>query len=712
MTDTKDRVPPPVDYTATGWRSLREAMDAYASEQFGSGGVVAWTDFNPNNPGSLLFDVMAQVGEMLMYTLNAHAREQVIATLLRPQSFLNAAKAYDYVLRPADQSTCTVQITSDPGKIPYTLPATFQVNNSAPQNPVYFQPIADTQITEIVQNIPFIEGRQVTNELIGTSTGAPFQRFKVASSQVIYSTLQVIVGGVLWKEARNYSDLGSADQAYLLELDESGYTLIKFGDGLNGKVPANNSVIQCTYKTGGGPQGQVGVATLNNVVTPITGVLSVTNITAGIGGNAAQTVADGQKMLPGTIATLNRAIAQGDYAIQALNVPGVAKAVELAGDFASKQVLLPIAPSGGGMPSTTLKNQVIAFFRNVKALTFRVVPQNPYYLPLKLSLDLFVKPTYRQQLVLSQVTQYLLNALSFDAMDFGATVRLQDLYDALREGTLGLDGVAYVNITQLTATAEPRIEYGQANTGTGVFQNLAVSQAAARREWLIEVMQTTPYTRFRVTEKVLGESASMADAILSDDKANYITNQFVGAELNPNTHQNTTFTVLSNTPSTISVAGGLQSVAITGEPYSINRVQPASGKVLQTTVTTVSPAGQTRLYVASSTNFEPGDRIRIAQGTQQETAVISGIGSGGVYLDLVVPLQNGYEAGAVIDAFWQSQDGTLSFALAQGLVSFVVGDKWFIDTYAYLNDIEPRATDIPILTETNLAIRVVGGLSS
>jgi hypothetical protein len=83
-----------------------------------------------------------------------------------------------------------------------------------------------------------------------------------------------------------------------------------------------------------------------------------------------------------------------------------------------------------------------------------------------------------------------------------------------------------------------------------------------------------------------------------------------------------------------------------------------------------------------------------------------------VYFDLVAPLQNGYEAGAVIDAFWQSQDGTLSFALAQGLVSFVVGDKWFIDTYAYLNDIEPRATDIPILTEANLAIRVVGGLSS
>lgn len=711
MTTASDRTPPLVDYTATSWRSILDMIERYAQEKYGSGGQVAWTDFNPGNPGSLLFDAMAQVGEMAMFNLNASSRERVATTALRRQSFLDTAKAYDYELLDADQATVDVTVVSDPGALPYTLPMSFKVSNGDADDPVVFQPIADVAITTASQVASFIEGSEVSNELAGTSDGTQFQRIRLSSKPVIRGTLLVLVDGVEWDLYSNYVDMLATTMGYLLEDDEEGYTYLKFGDGINGKVPAISAEIRATYKVGGGSRGQVGANSIQTVVTPIAGVLSVTNVSAAVGGNDAQTVSDGQKALPQSVASMDRAVAIGDYAYQATRVPGVAKAIELPGSVALKEVLLPIAPSGGGTPTSVLKNQVVRYFRTVRPVTFKVVPLNPNYVNVKLAIDLFIKDTYRQPLVLGKAKNTILSLLSFDNMVFGGKIRLQELYHELRSDQYGLEGIDYVVITELTTIPTINIAYGQSNTGNGEVDNLVYTALRQRRTWLIAVDQISPYTGFTVTQRTSGVSTALTTKTLTDSKANWVTNEHVGKKLNPNTAQATTFTITSNTPSSLTITtGDLLSVALSDDAYAIDALDVVYGKVLTTTVDATSASGQKVLNVASTTNFAPGDMVLIRQGTQQEIGVVDTV-QAGVSLTLEANLAYTYTSGATVDTFWQATDGTTGFALINGSTPFVIGDRYYYDLYPKLGDIEARSEELPVMLEENLAIRSVGGLS-
>jgi len=711
MSSASERTSPLVDYTATGWRSLLEMMERYAQEQYGAGGEVAWTDFNPGNPGALLFDIMAQVGEMSMFNLNAAAREQVVSTLLRKKSFLNLAKTYSYEMGVADQASVDITITSDPGKIPYTLPSTFKISNGDAEDPVIFQPDGDVSITSASQTAPFIEGESIQNEALGTSDGTQFQRVKLASRPVIRSTLVITVEGVAWSLYANYADMQETTQGYLLEDDEDGYTYVKFGDGVNGKVPSTGQSLVANYKIGGGSRGKVGANALKTIVTPIDGVLSVVNNSASGGGNNAQTVAEGQKHLPASIASMGRAVAEGDYAAQALNVAGVAKAIEIAGSAATKEVLLPIAPSGGGTPSSVLKNQVVRYFRTVRPVTFKVVPLDPNYSTLKLSVDLFIKDNYRQPLVLSRVKNKILTLLSFDNLDFGGKIRLQALYPELRSDQYGLEGVDYVVITELTTIPAVNVAYGQSNSGNGGVEQLEYTNLRQRRTWLIEVDQTSPYTRAVVTQRISGYSSAIAEKTLTDETANWTPNEHVGKTLNPNSSQTTTFTITSNTNNSLTITtGNLQSVAIVEDEYTIDEADPTYAKVIHAEVDAASASGQKVLNVDTTDDFTSGDKVLIREGLVSEVAEIDTI-QAGVSLTMVANLQNSYTAGATVDTHWTSTDGTTSFALVDGSTPFVIGDKFYYDLYALLGDVVARPEELPIMLEENLAIRTVGGLS-
>ena len=67
---------------------------------------------------------------------------------------------------------------------------------------------------------------------------------------------------------------------------------------------------------------------------------------------------------------------------------------------------------------------------------------------------------------------------------------------------------------------------------------------------------------------------------LSDSTASWAPDALVGLQLNPNTNQNTTFPITGNTGTTITVSGGLDAVATSGDPYAVAR--PRFDEVLVT----------------------------------------------------------------------------------------------------------------------------------
>ena len=67
-----------------------------------------------------------------------------------------------------------------------------------------------------------------------------------------------------------------------------------------------------------------------------------------------------------------------------------------------------------------------------------------------------------------------------------------------------------------------------------------------------------------------GSSTSLTATVLTDSHANWLTNEFQTKKLNPDITQSTTFTVASNTQTTITIsAGDMTDVASVGDKYAV-----------------------------------------------------------------------------------------------------------------------------------------------
>ncbi len=73
-------------------------------------------------------------------------------------------------------------------------------------------------------------------------------------------------------------------------------------------------------------------------------------------------------------------------------------------------------------------------------------------------------------------------------------------------------------------------------------------------------------------------TTGLTATVLTDSSANYTVNELAGRELNPDVTQGTTFTVISNTATTITTAGDMTSVASTLDHYRVDLSTPGGNR--------------------------------------------------------------------------------------------------------------------------------------
>ena len=104
-------------------------------------------------------------------------------------------------------------------------------------------------------------GETVTQEILGSGTGRPDQRFRLRRPPVTYltaptvtgarSTLEVHVDGVRWSEINSFVNAGPRDECYLVQRADDGTTTVVFGDGVNGaRPPTGAENVAADYRTG------------------------------------------------------------------------------------------------------------------------------------------------------------------------------------------------------------------------------------------------------------------------------------------------------------------------------------------------------------------------------------------------------------------------------------------------------------------------------
>jgi predicted phage baseplate assembly protein len=155
----------------------------------------------------------------------------------------------------------------------------------------------------------------------------------------------------------------ATDRHAVVSVDESDRARVRFGNGLNGKIPEGS--ITLSYKTGGGDTGNVDINTITRADQdyPPEAILSVTNPAKASGGAPRQTVESIREEVPRSTRALTRSVAREDFEIHAGKVPGVARSVMLTSNerpaIAENQGQLVVVPEGGGAPSSALKASVL-----------------------------------------------------------------------------------------------------------------------------------------------------------------------------------------------------------------------------------------------------------------------------------------------------------------------------------------------------------------
>jgi len=189
--------------------------------------------------------------------------------------------------------------------------------------------------------------RTVENEILGSSDGSANQQFTCAHGPLLDCELWVDESSALsradqrelqnsdpdriqvvtddrgeqtavWVRWQAVDRLGEGEtRAYRLDRTDG---TIQFGDGDRGKIPPQGiDSIRATYRTGGGPAGNVTAGAVETLKTPISLVESVDNPFAGAGGSPIEPTPAVADRTAGEIRSRGQAVTPQDYEAIAAN---------------------------------------------------------------------------------------------------------------------------------------------------------------------------------------------------------------------------------------------------------------------------------------------------------------------------------------------------------------------------------------------------------
>jgi predicted phage baseplate assembly protein len=270
----------------------------------------------------------------------------------------------------------------------------------------------------------------------------------VALPREAVSTIQLTVNGEPWFEEPSLLDSSANDPDFVVETDDTGRGVLRFGNGdLGRKLPKLANVV-ATYRVGNGTAGNVGYETL--FVAPIglpAGVSSVNNPLPAVGGIDPEDLAIVRRDAPQAFRRLQyRAVTIDDYAAAARRVPGVFDAAAYfrwTGSWLT--VFVAVDPVGRLDLAPAVSDAVVAQLETYRQAGYDLEVRGPDYVPLDIALTVCVLPDYFQADVMREVQMRLATMgssgfFSPNQFTFGQSLYLSRLVAAVQDIT-GVKGV-------------------------------------------------------------------------------------------------------------------------------------------------------------------------------------------------------------------------------------------------------------------------------
>ena len=450
---------PTIDYTNKDYQSLRKAMLELARYR-----LPEWTDQTSSDLGVLLVDLFAYMGDVVLYYQDRIANESFLDTAVERRSLMHHLRLIGYELRPPVSAGSDLLLTfkvPTTGSTIITIPHGAQFRSSYPvDQPQLFEYLGSELTIDLSSDqvepstaglvnypkLPVWHSHIILTEIIGSSTGEPNQQFFLSSDPLILDTIRVEVnegaGWLSWDRhdslLYNMQDNGRVTfsepdaRNYYVQYNEIGQAAVIFGDGVYGRRPprgANN--IRAAYRVGGGIIGNVPAASITEVITTISSLVTVTNPEAAAGGEEAETNDHAKQFGPLAFRSGQRAVTLSDYMALAHQAGGVAKAYARSLNW--NEVELYIAPEGSTCCNVPegLRRRLITYFEDKRMAGTFVRILDPVCVSIDIGLEIIVDAHYQPASLRQEVKKEIKNLLAFENVTFGHSVYQSDLYAAL-----------------------------------------------------------------------------------------------------------------------------------------------------------------------------------------------------------------------------------------------------------------------------------------
>jgi hypothetical protein len=508
-----------------------------------------WTDLHPQDPGVVTVELFCAVADNLSFYEDRVGNENFLHTCTQRESGIKFARFVAYTPRQNTSALLMESVTVSGAGV---IPAGFAVGTaqSAGQTQVRYELREEYTATGAgTVTLEFVQGESYDNEP-WSSDGQADQSFQLTRTPLAFNPdgtpgLEVWVkeGAAPWEKWALVNDFQSStatSKHYVIYVDEEDVVDIKFGDDVNGKIPASGTNnLQAIARIGGGIIGnQVGTNLVTQILESSPGIVTaVNNLTVPQGGQDKESLEELKINIPRWIRTNDRAVTEDDYAFWAESVGGVASAKATRGDnvggSAYEMYVYVRAAGDNPVPAGTwdsrletgtgLLGQVGAVLAEKRAGPVRVHIQGPFLVHSWTTLEVHILDTYFQHEVRQNVERAMSacwNGFAYDSV--GRSLGLESdiptkaplpngfpraMSDDLKKSYLhqmleSVVGVDYVNLTQLQ-----RVPYARKLHPFGAsptWSSIVVGDVALQTL----VIEFTGATTFTVTSDVLGLNGS------------------------------------------------------------------------------------------------------------------------------------------------------------------------------------------------------------
>lgn len=345
--------------------------------------------------------------------------------------------------------------------------------------------IGENTVTVAAKQLDF-----VASESFGVTTGEVSQSF-VIENKVADKAVTVRIDSEVYTPVESFFESGPEDTHIVCSLDKDENTVVEFGDGKNGKIPAVNKTINVDYFLCIGAAGKTGTNTITEIQTAITlpeGLqLSCTNEQPASGGRNGETLAELKTRLPLQALLRNTILLDSDYVRFAETLPQVDKAAAFY--LTGTEMQLYIVPQGGGIANDAVIDSVKDVFIENKIFCTDISVFPVGVVQVGINLNLTVKRGQRNDEAEAEIRALLSQFFSYQNQSIKGGVGSDEIYAEIRKSE---------RIQNALINAMFLIPYATPKTGKQLDWTVAlVKPLSVPARWVIRFISTTEFQVIR-----------------------------------------------------------------------------------------------------------------------------------------------------------------------------------------------------------------------